>query len=738
MDKKIILFLVLIGAVLLLAGCASQPTPCPECPTCEVCPEPVTCPTAEACPEVTCPEVTCPEPAAEAPFMDLWAASAHADAEAEAFVHWNEEDPAEIPVFCAKCHSADGFLDYLGADGSEAFKVDKAAAIGSVITCTACHNDATMNLTTVKFPAVVKGENDEIVNIQISGLGKEAVCMTCHQGNAAGSSVDAAIAEKAGENADPDAVAAELGFVNIHYYAAAATLYGTEVKGGYQYPGKAYDAKFDHIDNFQTCTDCHDSHTLQVKVNQCAFCHEGVTGTEDLKNVRMVSSSRDYDGDGNVEEGIYYEVEGLREMLYTAIQAYAKEVAGTAIVYSKDAYPYFFVDTNGDGQVAEDEASFPNSYKSWTPRLLKAAYNFQVSMKDPGAFAHNGKYIIELLYDSIADLNSKLSTPVDLSAANRNDAGHFDASAEAWRHWDSEGSVPQACAKCHSATGLPLFNKESVVISQPVSSGLSCYTCHDHNNWPARIAFTQVTFPSGAKLTFGEGQEDANLCINCHQGRESTVSVNKATAGKEGDTPDDKLAFLNVHYFAAGASLFGTEAKGAYEFEGKTYAGRFMHTAGFETCINCHDAHELAPDPATCKGCHQTEDPATIRMTHKDDYDGDGDTTEGLKAEIDGLYEQLYAAIQAYTVKHELPALVYGDIYPYFVVDTNGNGVADPDEATRANAYKPWTPNLLKAAYNLQYVHKDPGAYVHNAVYIIQILRDSIEVLGGEVGGVRP
>ena len=35
------------------------------------------------------------------------------------------------------------------------------------------------------------------------------------------------------------------------------------------------------------------------------------------------------------------------------------------------------------------------------PRLLQAAYNFQVTLKDPGGYAHNGKYHIELLYDSI-------------------------------------------------------------------------------------------------------------------------------------------------------------------------------------------------------------------------------------------------------------------------------------------------------------------------------------------------
>jgi hypothetical protein len=54
----------------------------------------------------------------------------------------------------------------------------------------------------------------------------------------------------------------------------------------------------------------------------------------------------DYDGDGDVAEGIAAEIESLQAMTMTAIQAYAKEVAGTAIAYSADAYPYFFIDTN--------------------------------------------------------------------------------------------------------------------------------------------------------------------------------------------------------------------------------------------------------------------------------------------------------------------------------------------------------------------------------------------------------
>ena len=88
-------------------------------------------------------------------------------------------------------------------------------------------------------------------------------------------------------------------------------------------------------------------------------------------------------------------------MLLGAIQAYATEVAGTPSSTTADTYPYFFIDTNANGAADGEEANGDNAYKAWTPRLLKAAYNYQVSVKDPGAFAHGGKYIIQLLYDSI-------------------------------------------------------------------------------------------------------------------------------------------------------------------------------------------------------------------------------------------------------------------------------------------------------------------------------------------------
>jgi mono/diheme cytochrome c family protein len=49
------------------------------------------------------------------PHEELWAGSAHADASAEAFRHWDEDDPKEVPTNCARCHTPTGYQDYLGA-----------------------------------------------------------------------------------------------------------------------------------------------------------------------------------------------------------------------------------------------------------------------------------------------------------------------------------------------------------------------------------------------------------------------------------------------------------------------------------------------------------------------------------------------------------------------------------------------------------------------------------------------
>ncbi len=663
------------------------------------------------------------QPGEEIPFFEKWASSAHANAAAEAFTHWDEDDSKQMPAGCVRCHSSSGYRDFIGADGSAVDTIENSVPGGSVIDCVACHNESALTMDSVVMPS----------GIEISGLGRESECMQCHQGRASKFSVDTAIQKT--DLTDVDTVSPELSFINTHYYAAASTKYGTAAKGGYEYAGKSYDAYFVHVEQFDSCIECHDPHTLQIPVEQCRACHPAVKSVEDLKNVRMQGSLADYDGDGNIREGIYYEIEGLQRILYQALRNYAAEKAKTGMAYDAFISPYFFIDTNNNGIADASETNRKNKYDAWTPRLLKAAYNYQISMKDPGSFVHGGKYVIELLYDSIEDLNAALTKTVDLKNAHRIDAGHFAGSEEPFRQWDKDGKIPGACSKCHSATGLPLYLEEGDTISQSPANGFQCATCHDDLTTFTRYEVINVKFPSGAVID--SKYADTNLCMTCHQGRQATTLVNKFIKGLDDDKVYSILRFQNIHYLAAGATRFGTEAKGAYEYDGKKYVGLFEHTKDFSSCTDCHNTHELNVEVEKCEECHSEvkaeEGFMALRMSTRD-YDGDGDTKEGIAGEIETLRKALHAAIEDYGKQVTKTDIMYASRhYPYYFIDTDANGKADPDEVTYSNRYNAWTPNLLRAVYNYQYSLKDPGGFAHNSKYIIQILYDSLESLGTKV-----
>jgi len=340
-----------------------------------------------------------PRPESVEAISEKWTESGHADRESESFVHWDEDEPPEVPTNCAKCHSAYGYLDYLGEDGSTEQVVDEAATIGSVVNCFVCHNPTASEKDTAYFPS----------GAAISDMGQTANCAECHQGRTSTFRVEDAIA-----GLPEDEVNEDLGFINVHYKIAAATRYGTEVQGGYEYPNRDYVGFYEHVGDYQLCTDCHDAHSLEITANECAACHSEVSDLGDLRDVRI--DDTDFDGDGDVTEGIYGEIQTIHEMLYDAIQTYAADVAGESILYARQ-FPYWFFDTNGNGEADEGEVAFPNQYASWTPRLVKATYNYHMVLEDPGGFMHNAKYMIQIMYDTLEDLSQVVS--VDMGGLER-------------------------------------------------------------------------------------------------------------------------------------------------------------------------------------------------------------------------------------------------------------------------------------------------------------------------------
>ena len=317
-----------------------------------------------------------------------WFRSAHANAAAEAFRHWDED--GEIRAACATCHSGEGFRDFHGLDGSAAGVVDGTIDTGGVVDCGTCHNAGLADIASITFPSGL------VHPVQ----GVEASCLTCHQGRTAGVNVASAI-----EGLPEDEPNAELRFINPHYATAAATWLGGYGEAGFHYAGREYSGRFFHARPVASCNSCHEPHTLEVQFEPCLTCHQADSPQE----IRI--SRQSYDGSGDTGVGIRSDIQANARRLLTMIEDYSRDVVAVPVIYDGNRYPYFFTDANGDGEIDMAEGR-PVAYGSWTPRSLRAAYNWKLVTADPGNYAHNPAYALELLYDSIADLAGPLGVDV--------------------------------------------------------------------------------------------------------------------------------------------------------------------------------------------------------------------------------------------------------------------------------------------------------------------------------------
>ncbi len=286
-------------------------------------------------------------------------------------------------------------------------------------------------------------------------------------------------------------------------------------------------------------------------------------------------------------------------------------------------------------------------------------------------------------------------------------SGHGDAASFSFTY----GGFGADCLTCHSG---PVFAQTVAGVAadsiDPSGGGqvIGCGACHDLTARNAGGDFElgalrpipSVTFPSGAEVTIDAGN---NLCLTCHQGRSSTPTVNERIAA-------GNLAFSNIHYAPAGATLFGSDVQGGYEFEGRDYTPRngfqihaFAGAPELTTCTGCHMAaaeHSFEVTLATCQTCHPG---------------GDSFSTLGsILGASNGGISINYNRIEAFKTQLEdvltLSGVTKLDSYPYF------SGIT--------------TQAQLKAAYNLQFAEKDKGGYIHNGLYLRQLLFDAIIDMG--------
>ncbi|MCC5965124.1 MAG: polyheme membrane-associated cytochrome C [Natronohydrobacter sp.] len=310
---------------------------------------------------------------------------------------------------------------------------------------------------------------------------------------------------------------------------------------------------------------------------------------------------------------------------------------------------------------------------------------------------------------------------------------HGNYQSLSFTYWNDQGSVPESCAMCHSETGfLDFLGVGGHTVGQvdhpgTINTVIGCASCHTAE----AHALDAVTFPSGVEVS---GLGSSATCMVCHQGRQSSDHVETRVVGKAEDEVSGELAFVNIHYAASAATMLGAEARPGYQYAGRSYAGRFMHVPGADTCVACHEPHSTAVETDGCLACHRgVEELRDIRIQHRD-FAGTGDRSGGIHSEIVALQSQLMDAIRVYAAQIAGTPIAYANSFPYFFADPSGSGELSPDQLIRDNRYQSWTPRLLKAAYNYQVAAKDPGGYVHNPRYILQILHDSLADLAGVTG----
>ena len=141
------------------------------------------------------------------------------------------------------------------------------------------------------------------------------------------------------------------------------------------------------------CNGCHrakeSKHTFEVDFAYCGTCHV----TTAYGDFRLAPVEEEY----VVRSAeLYAAIRSYATTNAAAIQTATGNAAATGVCYNGNAYPYWFVEVSG--------ACSATSFAKFNPSLLRAAFNYQWTVKEPGAWAHNEPYVTQVMFDAITDL----------------------------------------------------------------------------------------------------------------------------------------------------------------------------------------------------------------------------------------------------------------------------------------------------------------------------------------------
>ena len=288
-----------------------------------------------------------------------------------------------------------------------------------------------------------------------------------------------------------------------------------------------------------------------------------------------------------------------------------------------------------------------------------------------------------------------------------------------------------ACMRCHSSEGFAEMAGTYGDVTETVTgagSYITCNACHDGVNDPS-AANTRLRLNGDANIFAYTGTsvalvvDDAGpsaTCISCHQGRSTGLKIKDQYASA---LSTSNFGSANSHYLAAAGILWKTSG---YEYGDSP--SDYNNKPYFEHDVIGIDDTAGTGSSGPCVTCHMSGEPSNHYFTVE--VDGDlptlcADCHAGaytmtqliLEEESTGFEE----ALDIIAGELEAEGVFYLSSYPYFF-NTSAGGYS--------NAFKSWTSEgQLGAAFNLNLLAHEPGAFAHNRFYAKRLVFDSIDIL---------
>jgi trimeric autotransporter adhesin len=444
-----------------------------------------------------------------------WAASGHGDIKGAPWVNsashnWKASGMAGVRVSvagaatdCQRCHTATGYVLFSNTTSIAPIAAG-APRYSEPLTCNACHNqDFTLRGVTPRtgyYNYTSASTGRLLVSALLPDSRTSNICLGCHVGREAGDTIKAMAAATAHKNYSTS-FWKNVSFLNSHYLTAGGQVFGVT---GYEYPGFGYANTVDHSQVGSgaggPCVTCHmpgKTHTLApatASFIQCNTCHGGA-----LDSTFIASKTANFDA--------------ALKALGTALtqKGFAPNLVGGVL-----SYPYFSTKNWGN--------------KDTGPGNMGAAFNYNLLVHDPGAFAHNPTYAKRLVRDSLdylinggVDRSRDLSAAVDALLTNPTER----ADANAFLLNSANGS--SACAVCHGASvdlaGNRIVATYNLSLHSTVAGGPSCGSCHAPGAALAHPpSMTMLSAPADiAAKCFGchgvpHSWPSLGKCVECHNG----------------------------------------------------------------------------------------------------------------------------------------------------------------------------------------------------------------------------